>query len=66
MPIGITAQARNAAATAIAGALGLDLGYAGFFPLQRDVAKFDPAFAALAQPAPEPAPAPVLVGPAHP
>ncbi len=53
--------------TELAGALGLDLGYVGFFPLQRDVAKFSPAFATLAQPpAAEPAVQPVLVGPAHP
>jgi NADH-quinone oxidoreductase subunit G len=48
-------------------ALGLDLDYAGIFPIQRDAAKAVPALAELAQhPSPEPAPSPVLVGPAHP
>jgi NADH-quinone oxidoreductase subunit G len=48
-------------------ALGLDLDYAGIFAVQRDAAKAVPALGALAQhPPPEPAPVPVLVGPAHP
>jgi NADH-quinone oxidoreductase subunit G len=48
-------------------ALGLELDYAGIFPIQREVAGGYPALAALAQPpSPDPAPAPVLVGPAHP
>jgi NADH-quinone oxidoreductase subunit G len=48
-------------------ALGLDLDYAGIFPIQREVAREVPALAALAQPpSPDPAPARVLVGPAHP
>ena len=48
-------------------ALGLDLTYAGIFPIQREVARQIPSLAALAQPpnaAPEPAR--VLVGPARP
>ena len=53
--------------TELAVALGLDLGYAGIFPLQRDVAASNAAFAELARPpAPEPEPAPVLIGPTHP
>jgi NADH-quinone oxidoreductase subunit G len=48
-------------------ALGLDLDYAGIFPIQREVAREIPALAALAQPpSPDPEPARVLVGPAHP
>jgi NADH-quinone oxidoreductase subunit G len=48
-------------------ALGLNLDYAGIFPIQREAAARVPALAALAQaPSPEPQPAPVLVGPAHP
>jgi NADH-quinone oxidoreductase subunit G len=48
-------------------ALGMDLDYAGIFPIQREAAAKAPALAALAQaPSPEPAPGPVLVGPAHP
>ena len=48
-------------------ALGLELDYAGIFQIQRDAAKAVPALAELAQPpSPEPAPVPVLVGPAHP
>ncbi|HEV2034455.1 MAG TPA: 2Fe-2S iron-sulfur cluster-binding protein [Candidatus Dormibacteraeota bacterium] len=48
-------------------ALGLDIGYTGIFPLQRDAAQAIPALAELAQPpSAEPAPVPVLVGPAHP
>jgi NADH-quinone oxidoreductase chain G len=48
-------------------ALGLDLAYAGIFPLQRDAATSNPAFADLARPpAAEPVPARVLIGPAHP
>jgi len=53
--------------TELAVALGLDLGYAGIFPLQRDVAASNAAFADLARPpAPEPEPAPVLIGSTHP
>jgi NADH-quinone oxidoreductase subunit G len=48
-------------------ALGLNLDYAGVFAIQREVAAAIPALAALAQPpSPEPAPDPVLIGPAHP
>src|SRR5438309_3710184 len=48
-------------------ALGLTLDYAGIFAIQRDAAAAIPALAALAQPpSPEPAPEPVLIGPAHP
>ena len=48
-------------------ALGMDLDYAGIFPIQREAAAQAPALAALAQaPSPEPVPGPVLVGPAHP
>src|SRR6202165_4474997 len=48
-------------------ALGMAPGYTGTFPLQRDAATAIPALAELAQPpSPEPAPMPVLVGPAHP
>jgi NADH dehydrogenase/NADH:ubiquinone oxidoreductase subunit G len=53
--------------TELAVALGLDLAYSGIFPLQRDAAGSNPVFAELAQPpAAEPAPRPVLIGPAHP
>jgi NADH-quinone oxidoreductase subunit G len=48
-------------------ALGMDLDYAGIFPIQREAAAKAPALAALAQtPSPVPEPRPVLVGPAHP
>jgi NADH dehydrogenase/NADH:ubiquinone oxidoreductase subunit G len=48
-------------------ALGLNLDYPGIFPLQRELAALVPALAAAAQtPDPEPAPDPVLIGPAHP
>jgi NADH-quinone oxidoreductase subunit G len=48
-------------------ALGLELDYAGIFPVQREIAGKIPALAALAQPpSPDPEPAPVLVGPARP
>jgi NADH-quinone oxidoreductase subunit G len=48
-------------------ALGMDLDYAGIFPIQREAAAKAPALAALAQsPSPVPEPGPVLVGPAHP
>jgi NADH dehydrogenase/NADH:ubiquinone oxidoreductase subunit G len=48
-------------------ALGLDLDYAGIFPIQRDVASGYEALSALAQPpSPDPEPSPVLVGPARP
>jgi NADH-quinone oxidoreductase subunit G len=48
-------------------ALGLQLDYAGIFPIQREVAGAYPALAALAQPpSPDPEPEPVLLGPARP
>src|SRR5713226_184258 len=48
-------------------ALGMRLDYAGIFAIQREAAAAIHALAALAQPpAPEPAPEPVLIGPAHP
>jgi hypothetical protein len=48
-------------------ALGLKLDYAGIFPIQREAAAKSPELAALSQaPSPDPEPAPVLVGPAHP
>jgi NADH-quinone oxidoreductase subunit G len=48
-------------------ALGLHFDYAGIFAIQREAAAAIPALAALAQPpSPEPAPEPVLIGPAHP
>ncbi|HEX9476357.1 MAG TPA: molybdopterin-dependent oxidoreductase, partial [Candidatus Dormibacteraeota bacterium] len=48
-------------------ALGMRLDYAGIFAIQREAAAAIPALAALAQPpTPEPAPEPVLIGPAHP
>jgi NADH-quinone oxidoreductase subunit G len=51
----------------LATGLGLALDYVGISPIQREVAKAYPALAALAQPpSPEPAPAPVLLGPARP
>ncbi len=53
--------------TELATALGMELAYTGIFPLQRDVAKSNPALAAVAHPpSPEPEPTPVLIGPAHP
>jgi NADH-quinone oxidoreductase subunit G len=48
-------------------ALGLDFDFAGIVAIQREAAAAIPALAALAQPpSPEPAPEPVLIGPAHP
>ena len=48
-------------------ALGVRLDYPGIFPIQRELASKVPALASLAQPpSPDPAPPPVLVGPAHP
>jgi len=48
-------------------ALGLTLDYVGISPIQREAANAFPALAALAQPPnPEPAPVPVLMGPARP
>jgi NADH-quinone oxidoreductase subunit G len=53
--------------TELGTALGMDLDYAGIFPIQRDAAAKAPALAALAQaPSAVPEPMPVLVGPAHP
>jgi NADH-quinone oxidoreductase subunit G len=53
--------------TELGAALGLEMPYFGIFTVQRRAAKAIPAFAELAQhPTPEPAPPPVLVGPAHP
>jgi NADH dehydrogenase/NADH:ubiquinone oxidoreductase subunit G len=47
--------------------LGMALDYAGIFAIQREAATAIPALAALAQPpSTEPAPEPVLIGPAHP
>jgi NADH dehydrogenase/NADH:ubiquinone oxidoreductase subunit G len=48
-------------------ALGLNLDYAGIFPLQREIASKVQGLAALAQlPDPEPAQEPVLLGPSRP
>src|SRR5258708_4329036 len=48
-------------------ALGMDLDYAGIFPIQRQAAAKAPSLAALAPaPSPKPEPGRVLVGPAHP
>ena len=48
-------------------ALGLQLDYAGIFPIQREVARTYDALAALAQPpSPDPEPEPVMLGPARP
>jgi NADH-quinone oxidoreductase subunit G len=48
-------------------ALGMRLDYAGIFPIQREIASYIPALAALAQPpSAEPEPVAVLVGPARP
>src|SRR5216684_448207 len=53
--------------TEIGQALGMALDYAGIFAIQREAATAIPALAALAQPpSTEPAPEPVLIGPAHP
>jgi NADH-quinone oxidoreductase subunit G len=53
--------------TELGTALGMDLDYAGIFPIQREAATKAPALAALAQaPSAVPEPIPVLVGPAHP
>jgi hypothetical protein len=47
--------------------MGMDLDYMGIFPIQREAASAIPELAALArQPDPEPAPVPVLLGPARP
>jgi NADH-quinone oxidoreductase subunit G len=51
----------------VAARLGLDAEYAGVFQVQREAARAVPAFAALAAPpAPEPAPAATMTGPARP
>jgi len=53
--------------TELGAALGMTLDYSGIFAIQREAAAAIPALAALAQPpSPEPAPEPVLIGPAHP
>jgi NADH-quinone oxidoreductase subunit G len=53
--------------TELGQALGMALDYAGIFAVQREAAAAIPALAALAQPpSTEPAPEPVLIGPAHP
>ncbi len=53
--------------TELGATLGIDLDYAGIFAIQREAAAAIPTLAALAQPpATEPAPEPVLIGPAHP
>jgi NADH dehydrogenase/NADH:ubiquinone oxidoreductase subunit G len=68
-PIGVRPPRRESweVLTELASALGLELDYAGIFPVQRDAAKANALFAALAQPpSPVPAPTPVMIGPAHP
>jgi NADH-quinone oxidoreductase subunit G len=51
----------------LASALGLDLGYAGIFAVQRDAAQTFPGLDDLSEPPPAtPGPPHVLVGPAHP
>jgi NADH dehydrogenase/NADH:ubiquinone oxidoreductase subunit G len=68
-PIGVRPPRRESweVLTELAAALGLDLGYTGIFPLQRQAAGAIAAFADLAEPpSPTPAPPPVLIGPAHP
>jgi NADH-quinone oxidoreductase subunit G len=68
-PIAITPPAKEAweVLCELGTALGLHLEYAGIFPIQRDLAGRFPALAAVAEhPAADPAPQPVLVGPAHP
>jgi len=53
--------------TELGATLGIDLDFAGIFAIQREAAAAIPALAALAQPpSTEPAPEPVLIGPAHP
>ena len=53
--------------TELGEALGMALDYAGIFAIQREAAAAIPVLAALAQPpSTEPAPEPVLIGPAHP
>jgi len=53
--------------TELGQALGMALDYAGIFAIQREAVSAIPALAALAQPpSTEPAPEPVLIGPAHP
>ncbi len=53
--------------TEVGATLGMDLDYAGIFAIQREAATAIPALTALAQPPSiEPAPEPVLIGPAHP
>ena len=53
--------------TELGQALGMALDYAGIFAIQREAATAIPALTALAQPpSTEPAPEPVLIGPAHP
>jgi NADH-quinone oxidoreductase subunit G len=68
-PIPVTAPLKESweVLTELAAALGLEMRYTGIFPVQRDAAKSNPDFAELAHPpASEPAPPPVLIGPAHP
>jgi NADH-quinone oxidoreductase subunit G len=53
--------------TELGAALGVKLDYAGIAAIQREAAAAIPALAALGRPpSPEPAPEPVLIGPAHP
>jgi NADH-quinone oxidoreductase subunit G len=68
-PIGVRPPRRESweVFSELASALGLELGYTGIFPLQRDAARSIAAFADLAKPpSPTPGPPPVLIGPAHP
>jgi NADH-quinone oxidoreductase subunit G len=68
-PLAVTAPLKESweALSELAVALGMDLDYSGVYSIQREIAGKVPALAALAQPpSPDPQPAPVLVGPAHP
>ena len=68
-PIGVRPPRRESweVLTELAAALGLNLDYAGIFPVQRDAAKTNALFAALEQPpSAVPGASPVMIGPAHP
>jgi NADH-quinone oxidoreductase subunit G len=68
-PIGVQQPRRDSleVLSDLAAALGLDLAYAGIFPLQREAARSIAAFADLAQPpSAVPAQSPVMIGPARP
>jgi NADH-quinone oxidoreductase subunit G len=68
-PIGVRPPRRDSleVLSELGTALGLDLGYTGIFPLQREAANAISAFAALAQhPSAVAAQSPVMIGPAHP